>query len=612
MFLNAMFRLLPVISLVLCAIAWLVYGLDFPFFDDWRGYYSGNIHSLDPAYLFTPINGTLSPVGLALDALAQRWLKGNSIAYQFLSMVTVLGALLYLQWRLLSQVTNDRVIAATCFGLTIFMLQPGSYWGRENLAYHQALPLVFLLAAFVLMHSRHVRSWWAGIVVALLGFAAGFSYISGAFAAMTAGIALWVSGRFMEKPVAIARSNLGAVLGAVGAIAAATQFYLAVFPFAGSEARAGFRTAFPGELEYWIFLLGKIARSLLLPQEHPAVSLGLISILCVIALALPLFALKRLRGAGRADHEVSAVLGIYLALGAAVFSCLMLVAAARTHLRPDDVQGWRGVFTFAFQRFHFFWATLLWPWLLALALLLFRNRRTVVLRMGSVVGVLAIVHAVDGGALHHAHSFRSHIQTRLPTVSCLHAGLLQGGSMNCPEFNLPDFTPAYIYAYKTKASFVRYFPLPFVGMGMDDPAPLFRLSRDEEGVVRDQLTEWSENRDVLEAGADPKLLVHVRPEVDMTQCAVIDFSVMIAAERDDAAQLFFREADDAGFSEERSTWLAVGGGARFQRLDFRLFSEKGFAGDLRLDPVSGSQKIMLGEAELRCRLRLRDLAQPGN
>src|SRR5215208_100720 len=93
-FLGRLLIALPLLSLALCAIAWLRYGIDIPWFDDWRGYAAGTMNSLSPGHLFRPINDTLAPVGWVLDALAQRYLDGNSVAYQFLSMVTVLGSLL--------------------------------------------------------------------------------------------------------------------------------------------------------------------------------------------------------------------------------------------------------------------------------------------------------------------------------------------------------------------------------------------------------------------------------------------------------------------------------------------------------------------------------------
>lgn len=180
---------LPVFSLGLAALAWLRYGIDLPWFDDWRGYFLGTIDSLKLSYLFQPMNDTMSPVGLALDALAQRFLDGNSIAYQFLSMVTVLGSLLVLQWKLLNRALDNRWQASVCFLFTLPMLQPDSYWGLENLAYFQALPLVFILWALLLLSGPGRRSAWRGPALGLLGLVAGLSYISGAFGAFAVGIA---------------------------------------------------------------------------------------------------------------------------------------------------------------------------------------------------------------------------------------------------------------------------------------------------------------------------------------------------------------------------------------------------------------------------------------
>ena len=114
-----MFVFFPVLSLFLGGLAWLRYGIDIPWFDDWRGYMDGNIHSLSLDYLFRSVNDTLAPVGFALDALAQRYLGGNSIAYQFISMISVLGGLMWLQWRLLIQSLQDKLQASVCFLLVI-------------------------------------------------------------------------------------------------------------------------------------------------------------------------------------------------------------------------------------------------------------------------------------------------------------------------------------------------------------------------------------------------------------------------------------------------------------------------------------------------------------
>lgn len=65
---------LPWLMLVANVLAWLRWGTDLPFFDDWRAYDERNALSLDPKRLFEAINNTISPIGLALDVFAQRWL----------------------------------------------------------------------------------------------------------------------------------------------------------------------------------------------------------------------------------------------------------------------------------------------------------------------------------------------------------------------------------------------------------------------------------------------------------------------------------------------------------------------------------------------------------
>src|SRR5688572_18990022 len=77
----------PLFGLALSCASWLHYGIDLPFYDDFRVYGSRTALSLDPRDLFAPSNDTLYPVGMALDVLAQRFLNGNAVAYQFFSML---------------------------------------------------------------------------------------------------------------------------------------------------------------------------------------------------------------------------------------------------------------------------------------------------------------------------------------------------------------------------------------------------------------------------------------------------------------------------------------------------------------------------------------------
>lgn len=187
---------LPLFMLAANVLAWLRWGTDLPFLDDWRAYNTEQTTSLAPARLFEAANNTIAPVGLALDALAQRWLGGNPLPYQTLSMLGVLGGLLWLQWRLLGWALRQPVWQALAFAFTVFMLQSGSYWGEQNLAYHQALPLLALLGAAWLNFGRArpdaAAGGWRLAGVLALGLLAGLSYVSGAVGALVMGGGWWL------------------------------------------------------------------------------------------------------------------------------------------------------------------------------------------------------------------------------------------------------------------------------------------------------------------------------------------------------------------------------------------------------------------------------------
>ena len=58
---------LPLLMLGANLLAWLRWGTDLPYLDDWRVYDDGSALSLDPRHLFRAVNNTISPVGLTLE-----------------------------------------------------------------------------------------------------------------------------------------------------------------------------------------------------------------------------------------------------------------------------------------------------------------------------------------------------------------------------------------------------------------------------------------------------------------------------------------------------------------------------------------------------------------
>lgn len=593
----------PVASLLLMVVGWLRHGLDLPFRDDWREYLSGKIASLDMQHLFRADNDTLSPVTRILDALAQRYLDGNAIAYQTLTMVCVLGALLWLQWKLLGKALGDRFLAACAFSTTLLMLQPGSYWGLQNLAYIQALPLVFLLAMlYVAFHER----WRAGPKAAagfLLGLLAGLSYISGAFATLAMSAAMLGTGLVHPRLRARIAATAGGAL-ASAAITVSLQSWVILEVQHGRTHRADAPWALPLDADFWFYLFGKIGRSLMLPASWGVTSL----VLCVAAtgaLAFITIALLRRRKPERdGGADVAPGLGlvapaIAFALSAAIAAYLFLVAAGRANLRPASVDSDMEVFRFAYHRFHFFWATALWPWLAALVLIASGavSRRSRLLP-GIAAAALVVFVFVEGGFSHFQVFERITAKRLSSDATCLRGELAHGGQIICPTLApYGDLSRAYAYAVRTGASFVRYFPPQSAGT---DPlsGPVLHPVLDRATVENAVADRPGPERLRLSGGRDPRVLFSTGMPGTLRGCLVLQVRGVVATAYADHAQLFYRTPDDRAFSETHSITLPVGRGPK--TIDFIAVSQAGFGDSLRLDPVANYQPSEVRGLSVRC------------
>ncbi|MEM5790236.1 MAG: hypothetical protein AAGU11_23195, partial [Syntrophobacteraceae bacterium] len=450
---------IPLLSLALNALSWLRYGLDLPIYDDWRAYSNQTAGSLAIEHLFQSTHDTLYPVGMALDALAQRHLNGNAVAYQFLSMLTVLGLLLYLQWKLLSLALRDTLLAASAFSLTLLMLQPGSYWGVQSLAYHHALPLVFCLAALYLMLTRKETDLWTLPVLFALGILSGMSYISGAFAATAIGIIVLVAGRFI--PSSERRPMIKGALSFLSAaiITLVPQTWVIVGIQKGVY-RPGASMSLPTESDFWLFLLGKIARSLMLPSKTPLLSI-IVTVLLVLAVSslsvwlIRKFISGKMQGVAEARSAV-----VFLSLAGAVFVYLLLVAAGRANYRPPGVEGSIAIFTDAFRRFHFFWMTLLWPWLAAVCFEAIagknsRNPRKYLPLYAVLIPAVLLPLFISAGALKHRQWYRERSNHGIEAARCLQSEMRKGQGINCPELHPQDLARPFTYGKSIGASFGR-------------------------------------------------------------------------------------------------------------------------------------------------------------
>lgn len=477
---GVLFICLPLLSVGLSVLAWLTYGIDIPYMDDWRPYILNEAGTFAPEVLFRPINDTMSPVGLALDSASLRWLGGSSIAYQTVSMSVVLLSLLGLQWLLLRHVLRRKALTACAFCFTLLMLQPGSYWGEQNLAFHQAIPLVCILAALYLVVASNLsRAYLAASLVAL-GLVSGFTYISGAFGYFACGVVLAICA-LGRSGAARSRMMLGgAVIALTGLAASIPQAWGLLFYQKGTH-RADAPMAFPHEGDFWFYLLGKIGRSLLLPTSHAALSLALTALAVMLVLCLLYVAFRQGRrepppGNEGAPTNIADGFAITLALSAVVFTYLLMVAAGRANLRDVSMTDGLQIFVFGYLRFHFFWATLVWPWAVALALA-WRASRSPDLRLAWPYAATAAcaVLFVSAGALNHFKAFRDVSVARSVGVDCLRKASEAMEPMLCMSIEARDLRPALQVAERHGATFTRYIRSSAVGA---TPA-----GRDNTGII---------------------------------------------------------------------------------------------------------------------------------
>jgi hypothetical protein len=592
---------IPLAAFALALLAWLRYGVDLPFFDDWREYMFGDIDSLSLRYLFRPANDTLFPVGRLLDALAQRFLDGNAIAYQFISMAVVIGTLFWLQWKLLRAALPDRLLAACCFSFVIFTLQPGSYWGKQNLAYHQAIPILcFLGILYVTQISKLGRSAHI-VLVFLLGLVAGLTYISGAFVALPAALALVVAYRIMA-----ARRELiwsAAALVASGIVTGTAQAWVILVHQGGAIQRKGTPWGLPNEPEFWLYLLGKTARSLALPMSMPVLALAVTGLIVCGAAALTLWHLVQSFRGGTSTSGSANIVSTFLVLAAVTVSYLVMVAAGRTHLGAAQVDSYTAMFQFGFERFHFFWVTLIWPWAFALLVLWLRqiaSTRTTRIASVTLAGT-AVLYALVAGVADNPRYFREMNLARAEYgVACLQQHLQQGSTMDCRRLAPWPLDKALAYGVKINASFAKYFKYIHPATGTDRRSRLFDIKRAQEREIatRHFRPEYTDRIMDIAASKDPQIILRSTKLNDLSACATAEVSAGIFVAQADVAQVFFSPKGTLGFIELNSEKRRLKPG--WNDIDFVLRSPGGFEPRLRLDPFTRPVAGRLDDLTIYC------------
>lgn len=593
---------LPVISLLISVWSWLRFGVDIPVYDDWRQYNANDMGRLDLAYLLTPHNDTLYSFGLLLDSLAFRFLDGNTVAYQLLSLVAVLGGLLVLQWKLLSSCTNDKNVLAISFSFTLLMLQPDTYWGWQNLAYHQAVPLVCILGILALTLREKSASPASLLGVFLLASVSGLTYISGAFSVLALCLTFLTIGYLKRTPYTKNLINVGLSILLPALVTTGAQLWVIVEIQHGTH-RADAPMAFPWESDFWLFMLGKVGRSLMLPMSYPRFSLLVTSLAAVLLIALVAIGFfKIIRNLDESKHKPFIII---ISLSAIIFVYLLLISAGRTNLRPEEVTSPEEIFIYGFYRFHFFWVTLLWPWVALLCLKTLRTRHatyafallTTTLALGIWSAAIASTTIMDNYSF-----YKSTMKQRTDGIACILEKIQQSNSVICPNIDLGDISKGIKNGRAAEASFSRTLPILPIPLGTDNPPPLFRLSKEISTIklTNTQKLEGAGTLNLLTQN-DPNIIITVPATEDLSHCQTVNVAALMTASESSVAQIFYMTPQHLGYSEAYSSTTSVTASSAPQLLNFTINSSDGFEHEFRFDPVTASQKISIKELEVRCR-----------
>jgi hypothetical protein len=601
---------LPILALLLNALSWLKFGIDIPFYDDWRPLLQNKIGNLDWSYLFKSSNDTLYPVGKILDSLFYRYLNGNNIAYQFLSIISVLGLLLFLQWRLLSLTVNDKLLVACAFSFTLFMLVPNTYWGKQSMAYHQALPLVFLLTAIYLVLGARWHQWRSAVILVMLGLLAGFSYISGAFSTLVVSIVFITSSYFIQaserKP--LLQGGLALLFSSIITVPAQVNVIINIQK--GTH-RPDLPMAYPFEMDFWLFFLGKIGRALMLPANAPIPSLIISSIAVVIIVSAAIY-FGRIFTKSRMNTLLNSRLTIiFITLSSFLFVYLCLVCAGRTngaHAALSTISPIE-IFSSGFGGFHFFWVTLLWPWLIVSLVVI--AKKVFLLKKIPLAEVLTISiflfvipHLFIRGAFNSNAYYKSVMESRAAGVQCLITHVQNNQTIHCPQLSPQDLTKEFLNAKKNNLSFTRTIPFTPIPIGEGKQSLLLDLRHvNTKNLKFNHIENLSYINGIytLKTAHDPMIFLKTKIPQKMKECVLLEISVRMRVSTPDIAQIFYKTIGQSDFKEATSVVSPIVANGEFNEIYFQAISPAGFTNELRFDPVTGSNLVEIKDFEVKCR-----------
>lgn len=584
----ALLKLAVPVALVMQLIAWLRWGIDIPFMDDWRTLYSkpGTLELVD---LFSPANDTLYPVGKFIDALMVRYFSYNSIVYQTLSMITCLGGIVALQYAILRK-TASSLVLIPAFLMCVFIMQPYSYWGSQNIAFHQAIPLLTLLGAINVTLSGKPSSAARIASVSLLAMVGGFAYISGAFAALAA---LFVSLLFflsVDKTASRPFRDAAIGFGVAAAVTLPAQLSVILY-FQSGHIHTQTAWALPWSWEFWTFALGLIARAMSLAVHGDPVVFSAIAAVCfVLAIAAITVHLTQkviLKTLPREDLPRTYALLVTVA----VIACYVcLVSAGRSGLGAMPELGWSNYFSRGGGRFHFFWVTLLFP-IAAAAILAHAFPRVAKSPLSiSLLCVAILAHAFTSGAFSYDAAFKEATDGwQRPGLLCLQQRVVNNEPVVCPSLYPGDITMAVNNAKAWNTSFARLLDFPADVVGTPVPFTI-------ENVAGGALMGKTADGLTLRGALDPQVYLKLEPAVIESGCPTLHLYGVVLSETIDIAELFYIPRGETSYKSENRASAVIPS----DKLEISVSNVAGFEPMLRLDPGASEQTYRLSDLIVTC------------
>jgi hypothetical protein len=261
------------------------------------------------------------------------------------------------------------------------------------------------------------------------------------------------------------------------------------------------------------------------------------------------------------------------------------------------------MFQFGFERFHFFWVTLIWPWAFALLVLWLRqiaSTRTTQIASVILAGT-AVLYALVVGVADYPRYFRDMNLARTEYgIACLQQHLQQGSTMDCLRLAPWPLDKAFAYGVKINASFAKYFKYIHRATGTDRRSRLFDIKRAQEREIatRHFRPEYTDRIMDIAASKDPQIILRSTKLNDLSACATAEVSAGIFVAQADVAQVFFSPKGTLGFIELNSEKRRLKPG--WNDIDFVLRSPGGFEPRLRLDPFTRPVAGRLDDLTIYC------------